>query len=97
MFFLENVLKLNVQQKRYMCGRIDYHTEVFLYGLVKYDTVHMITTPPSFGTLGSLIVDISIASYSTTHFFYYSSLIYYPGKTAARDKPGGTAPASNGR
>ena len=32
------------------------------------DTVHMFTTPPSFGTRGSLILDIAISSYSITRF-----------------------------
>ena len=30
--------------------------------------------PPSFGTRGSLILDIAIASYSTTHLYIYFSI-----------------------
>ena len=60
--------------------------------LVPDDTVYLSNTPPSFGTRGSLIRDISIASYSTTRFFYSFSLIYSTGKTAAGDKPGGGRP-----
>ena len=45
-FFLINLLKVNVQQKSYMCGIIDNHRAVFLSGLFPYDTVHLITIAP---------------------------------------------------
>ena len=49
-FFLINSLKVNVQQKILICGRMDNHRAVLLSGLVSYDTVNLITTPPSFVT-----------------------------------------------
>ena len=57
-------------------------------GLVPYITVHKGTTPTSFDTWGRLILDIAIASYSTTTFLYSFSLFYSTGETAARYKPG---------
>ena len=65
--------------------------------LVPDDNVHLSHTPPLFGKLGSLILDIAIASYSTNISFYYFSLFSYTGTTAAGDKPGGVDPAPNVR
>ena len=63
--------------------------------LVPDDNVHLSHTPPLFGKLGSLILDIAIASYSTALFFHSFSLFYSTGKTVTRDKPGAAAPAPN--
>ena len=63
--------------------------------LVPYDTVHMVPTPPFFGTQGILILDIAIASYSTNLFFHSFYLFYSTGKTVTRDKPGAAALAPN--
>ena len=52
--------------------------------------------PPSFGTLGSLILDVAIASGSITLFFYSLSLLYSTGVTVAGDKAGGAAYTPNG-
>ena len=53
-------------------------------GLIPDDAIHMITPPPSVGTLGRLILDIAIDYYYTTRYFYSFSLTYSTGKTTAR-------------
>ena len=60
--------------------------------MVTDDTVHLSQTPALFGTQGSLILDIAIASYSITHFLYYISIFYSTGENAAGYKQGGSAP-----
>ena len=45
--------------------------------LVPDDNVHLSHSPPSFGTQGTLILDIIIAFYYTTLFFIiFSNLLY---------------------
>ena len=52
-----------------------FHFAIWSHRLVLDDTVHLSDTPPSFGTRGSLILDIVIASYFTTIFF--NSFLYF--------------------
>ena len=66
-------------------------------GLVPDDTLHLSQTPALFGTRGSLILDIAIASYSITRFLYYISIFYSTGENVAENKPGGASPTPNGR
>ena len=61
-------------------------------GMVTEDTLHLSQTPAFFGTQGSLILDIAVASYSITHFLYYISIFYSTGENAAGDKPRGATP-----
>ena len=56
----------------------------------------MVTTPPSFGTRGILILDIDIATYSIYRFKYFFSLFYSTGEAAEVNKPGGVLEKSNG-
>ena len=43
-------------------------THTYVCGMVIEDTVHLSQTPALFGTQGSLILDVSIASYFITNF-----------------------------
>ena len=63
--------------------------------LVPDNTVHKGPTLPLFGARGSLILDIAIASYSTTIFFYSFSLFDSLGKTATAENLGGVAPVTH--
>ena len=63
--------------------------------LVPDDTVHLIHTPPLFGTWVILILDIAIDSYSTTRFLLF--LYFSKGKPSAGETPGGTLHAPNVR
>ena len=62
-------------------------------GMVPDDTVHL----SEIGTQVSLILDIFIASYSTSRFFYSFFLFYTTGKTAVGDKLEGTVSSPNFR
>ena len=64
--------------------------------MVPDDTIHKGTTPPLFGTLVSLILDIAIAPYSIYCFLYFFSLFFSSGDPTAGDKSGGAAATSNG-
>ena len=60
-----------------------------------YNTVHMFTTPPSFGTQGRLILGITSDTYSIYRFQYLFSLFYSTGEPADVYKPGGVVVTSN--
>ena len=59
--------------------------------LVPDNTLHLSHTPPYFGTLGSLILDIDISAYSIYWFQYFFSLFYSTGEPTDRDKPWGVS------
>ena len=64
--------------------------------MVPYYTVHLINTPPLFGTQGRLILDIAIATYSIYQFQDLFSLFYSTGEPTDWDNPGGVSTTPNG-
>ena len=60
--------------------------------MVPDDNVHLIHTPPLFGTRGILILDIAIASYSTTHFYIIFLYFILQVKTWQETSQGSPAP-----
>ena len=52
--------------------------------------------PPSFGTLGRLLLDITVAPYSIYLFIYFLYLFYSTGEPAGGDNPGDVANIPNG-
>ena len=75
-----------------LCNFLD-----ILYELVPDDTVHIVTTPPLYGTRCRLILDICIDSYSTNCFYYSFSIFYSTVETVAGYRTRSAAPTPNGR
>ena len=51
------------------------------------DTVQLVLNRLPFVTQGSLILELSIAPYTITHFLYLFSIFYSTDTTAAEDPP----------
>ena len=58
--------------------------------------VHIVSTPTSFGTQGSSILDIAISPYSIYLFQYLFSIFYSTGEPATGYKPGVVSTTSTG-
>ena len=60
------------------------------------NNMHKVNTHPLFGTRVRLILDIFIGPYSITHFIYLFTLFSSTIEPVAGEKPGVSAPTTNG-